>query len=169
MFATRRTLAALALATTALATSAALAAPAHAAGATVSKSGTAVKIVGTTGNDSVDVTDFANGTVRVSSILHSVTAGAGCTQLGAVVQCTGATRIQVSMSSGDDTARITGPLPATMSGSAGVDRLSGGSGNDSLSGGSGNDFLFGNGGADFADGSAGTDSCSSETEVNCES
>ncbi|WP_223166819.1 calcium-binding protein [Nonomuraea sp. SYSU D8015] len=160
-------MAAIALAGAALATSAALASPAHAAGATISVSNGVALVVGTSGNDSVDITG-SGSVITVSSVLHGVTASTGCTQLGAVVRCTGVTRISASLGAGDDVVRLTGGIRASLSGSTGSDRLSGGNGNDTLLGGSGDDFLTGNGGTDTANGGAGFDRCSAETRTSCE-
>ncbi|MEV0993604.1 hypothetical protein [Nonomuraea sp. NPDC050202] len=171
MFRVRRQFAALALTTAALGATAALAAPAHAAGATARVVGGIVIIQGTTGNDSIDVVQSGNS-VRISSVLHSVTSGgAPCVQLGAVVSCP-ATQltVQARMGSGDDVVRVSSTtIDTTLIGNAGTDRLSGGSDRDFLDGGPGNDFLSGNAGVDSAQGGDGFDSCTAETEVNCES
>ncbi|UBU16579.1 calcium-binding protein [Nonomuraea gerenzanensis] len=171
MFRARRYFAALALTTAALGATAALAAPAQAAGATARVVGGIVIIQGTTGNDSIDVVQSGNS-VRISSVLHSVTSGgAPCVQLGAVVSCP-ATQlsVQARMGSGDDVVRVSSTtIDTTLIGNDGVDRLSGGSDRDFLDGGPGNDFLSGNAGVDSAQGGTGVDSCTAETEVNCES
>ncbi|MGJ6967788.1 hypothetical protein ACSDR0_38340 [Streptosporangium sp. G11] len=165
----RRNIATLALTVAGLATTAVLATPAHAAGATVTVGSFGnMSVVGTTGNDSVDINPL-NGRINVSSSLHSVTAGAGCVQQGPnAVSCAGVTTITVNVRPGEDTVRNNTSLFAEIFGSAGVDRLSGGSGRDILVGGSGNDVLTGNGGNDTTDGGPDTDTCNGETEVNCE-
>ncbi|MFB9890607.1 calcium-binding protein [Planobispora takensis] len=143
--------------------------PAHAAGATVTVgSFQNMSVVGTTGNDSVDI-NLLNGKVTVSSVLHSVTAGAGCVQQGpSTVSCAGVKNITVNVRGGADTVRNNTSLFAEIFGSAGADRLTGGSGRDVLVGGSGNDILTGNAGNDTTDGGADVDTCSGETEENCE-
>jgi RTX calcium-binding nonapeptide repeat (4 copies) len=164
-----RHIAALALGTSALTGTVIMASPAHAAGATVRVNSFGVLVVeGTTGGDSIDIT--MSGTVTsVSSVLHGVTAGVGCTQLGpSVVRCNGVSTIQVNTRPGDDSVRNNTGLFAEVFGSAGSDRLTGGSGRDILVGGSGNDFLTGNGGNDTTDGGPDFDVCSGESEPNCE-
>jgi Ca2+-binding RTX toxin-like protein len=165
----RRNIATLALTVAGLATTAVLATPAHAAGATVTVGSFGnMSVVGTTGNDSVDINPF-NGKINVTSSLHSVTAGAGCVQQGpSTVSCAGVTTITVNVRPGEDTVRNNTSLFAEIFGSAGIDRLSGGSGRDILVGGGGNDVLIGNGGNDTTDGGPDTDTCNGETEVNCE-
>ncbi|GAA2985449.1 hypothetical protein [Streptosporangium longisporum] len=165
----RRHIATLSLTAAGLAAGAVLAAPAHAAGATVTVgSFQNMSVVGTTGNDSIDIRPL-NGKITVSSVQHSVTAGAGCVQQGPnTVSCAGVTNILVNVRTGDDVVRNNTSLFAEIFGSAGSDRLSGGSGRDILAGGSGNDFLTGNLGNDTTDGGADFDTCSGESEPNCE-
>ncbi|MGS2648772.1 calcium-binding protein [Streptosporangium sp. LJ11] len=165
----RRNITALALTLAGLATTAVLASPAHAAGATVTVGSFGnMSVVGTTGNDSIDINLF-NGKINVTSSLHSVTAGAGCTQQGPnTASCSGVSTIMVNVRSGEDTVRNNTSLFAEIFGSAGLDRLSGGSGRDILVGGTGNDVLTGNGGNDTTDGGPDVDTCNGETEENCE-
>lgn len=165
----RRHITALTLTAAGLATTAVLAAPAHAAGATVTVgSFQNMSVVGTVGDDSIDINAF-NGKVTVTSSLHSVTAGAGCVQQGpGTASCAGVTTITVNVRAGNDTVRNTTSLFAEIFGSAGSDRLSGGSGRDILVGGSGDDFLSGNGGNDITDGGPDFDTCAGESEPNCE-
>ncbi|MBB2911526.1 Ca2+-binding RTX toxin-like protein [Streptosporangium becharense] len=165
----RRHITTLALASAGLATTAVLAAPAHAAGATVTMGSFGnMSVVGTLGDDSIDINVFG-GNVTVSSPLHSVTAGAGCAQLGpSVASCPGVQTILVNVRPGNDTVRNNTNRFAEIFGSSGSDRLSGGSARDVLVGGSDNDFLFGNGGNDTTDGGPGFDTCVGESEPNCE-
>jgi Ca2+-binding RTX toxin-like protein len=165
----RRHLAVLTMTVAGMATATALAVPAHAAGATVTVGSFGnMSVVGTTGDDSIDINTLG-GKVNVTSTLHSVSAGAGCVQQGpSTASCSGVTTIEVNVRAGNDTVRNNTALFAEIFGSAGSDRLSGGSGRDILSGGSGNDFLFGNGGNDTTDGGADFDTCVGESEPNCE-
>ncbi|GAA2905338.1 hypothetical protein GCM10010517_71510 [Streptosporangium fragile] len=165
----RRHIATMALTAAGLATTVTLATPAHAAGATVTVGSFGnMSVVGTFGDDSIDINLFG-GNVTVSSVLHAVTAGAGCSQLGpSVVSCPGVSTVTVNVRPGNDTVRNNTALFAEIFGSSGSDRLSGGSGRDILVGGSGNDFLFGNGGNDITDGGADFDTCVGESEPNCE-
>jgi Ca2+-binding RTX toxin-like protein len=109
-----------------------------------------VIIGGTNGNESIDINQSGGNRVLISSVLHSVTAGTGCDQLGSVVSCPATQgRVQARMASGDDVVRVnTSTIASTLIGGAGSDRLSGGSAPDSVNGGDGDDFLFGNGGND---------------------
>ncbi|MDF5754216.1 hypothetical protein [Spongiactinospora sp. TRM90649] len=166
----RRGVAALVLGVAAFAGAAVItASPAHAAGATVRVNSFGQLVAeGTTGPDSIDLNPSGTATT-VSSALHSVTAGAGCVQLGpSAVRCDGVTSILVNTTRGDDVVRNNTALFAEIFGSAGSDRLTGGSGRDILVGGSGNDFLTGNAGNDITDGGPDFDTCSGESEPNCE-
>jgi Ca2+-binding RTX toxin-like protein len=69
---------------------------------------------------------------------------------------------EVNGNGGDDTITLsaTVPVPATLRGGPGEDRLSGGAGADKLVGGPGNDTLVGRGGDDSLFGGAGEDNLS---------
>jgi Ca2+-binding RTX toxin-like protein len=89
-----------------------------------------------------------NGTIRLSNLQGPITAGRGCVQLGATVQCSGVNTIYFNGFGGDDTFRNNTSTPSRLFGSSGNDRLTGGSANDQIDGGSGVDFAFGQGGFD---------------------
>jgi Ca2+-binding RTX toxin-like protein len=69
---------------------------------------------------------------------------------------------EVNGNGGDDTIALspTVPVPATLRGGPGEDKLSGGAGNDKLVGGPGNDTLVGRGGDDSLFGGPGEDKLS---------
>lgn len=136
------------------------AAPAYAqtTGVTASVSNGILNVVGTGFGDGVTAT--GNGTVSLSNLLGSMKdGGAGCTQLGATVRCTGVSSIQFSGLGGDDTFRNDTPHRTFLSGGSGNDRMTGGSGSDVIRGGLGTDFAFGQGGFD---------TCTAENESSCE-
>lgn len=66
---------------------------------------------------------------------------------------------EVNAGPGDDSVQLAPdvPVPATLRGGAGNDRLVGGAGNDKLIGGPGNDVLYGRGGNDWLFGGPGND------------
>jgi hypothetical protein len=66
---------------------------------------------------------------------------------------------EVNAGSGDDYVGVAGnvPVPVTVRGGAGADRLTGGGGPDKLLGGPGDDHLSGRGGADVLSGGPGDD------------
>ncbi len=66
---------------------------------------------------------------------------------------------EVNAGGGDDSVGVAGnvPVPVTMRGGAGADRLIGGGGPDKLLGGPGDDHLSGRGGADVLYGGSGND------------
>ena len=135
------------------------AAPAYAqtTSVTASVSNGTLSVRGTTFTDTVTATG-GFGTVSLSNLTGSITdGGAGCTQLGATVRCTGVTRISFSGGSGNDKFDNQTPIPSSQLGGSGNDILLGGSGNDRLSGGSGKDRLNGGGGDDVLDGGGGRD------------
>jgi RTX calcium-binding nonapeptide repeat (4 copies)/Thrombospondin type 3 repeat len=78
----------------------------------------------------------------------------------------GVQRVRIDLGEREDSATVTLPVPATVLGGPGADRvsagssadeLSGGEGNDALDGGAGNDVLAGDQGADTIAGGAGND------------
>jgi Ca2+-binding RTX toxin-like protein len=82
----------------------------------------------------------------------------GCAQVDPThVSCSGLTSVNVSGGDRNDTIRVTAPLPATVSGGDGDDRLEGGPRGDALDGGAGNDTFVPGIGADRIVGSAGSD------------
>lgn len=118
-----------------------------------------LNVVGTGFGDNITASG-SNGTVSLSNVSGSVVdGGAGCTQLGSAVRCTGVIRVQFSGLGGDDTFRNNTPFPSFLSGGVGTDRITGGTGNDVIRGGAGSDFAFGQGGFDI---------CTAETESGCE-
>jgi Ca2+-binding RTX toxin-like protein len=125
---------------------------------TTSVSDGTLNVVGTSFGDNVSASG-SSGTVTVSNLAGSITAGNGCTQLGATVRCAGVSGIQFSGLSGDDTFRNDTSTRSFLSGGAGSDRITGGPGADVIRGGSGTDFAFGQGGFDI---------CTAENESGCE-
>ena len=128
------------------------AAPAYAQSTSVSaavSSGTLV-VTGTSFGDVITATG-GNGTVNLSNLTGSITdGGAGCTQLGATVRCTGVSFMR-------------------FTGSAGADKFDNRTNTNSLMlGGSGNDILLGGSGKDEANGAVGLDTCTAEVEFRCE-
>lgn len=67
------------------------------------------------------------------------------------------TRMRVDLGEREDTATVTVPLPVTLLGGPGADRLTAGPAADTVSGGEGNDRLSGGGGGDVLDGGDGAD------------
>jgi Ca2+-binding RTX toxin-like protein len=160
---------AVAAATTATTLLGAAPAYAQASSTTATMSGTVLRVTGTSFGNVITATG-GNGVVSLSNLTGAITAVApGCTQLGAVVRCTGVGSISFSGLGGDDKFDNKTSTPATLRGGSGNDILLGGSRNDSLSGGSGNDNLVGNAGSDSASGGLGTDGCNAEIETSCES
>jgi Ca2+-binding RTX toxin-like protein len=152
------------LAVTAAATASTLlgAIPAHAQAnsVTASVSGGTLNVTGTSFRDTVSAVG-GFGTVSLSNLTGSVTdGGAGCTQVGATVRCTGVSRISFGGLGGEDKFDNQTPTPSSLRGGAGNDLLLGGSGGDTISGGSG---------TDRAAGGNGTDTCTAEAESGCES
>jgi Ca2+-binding RTX toxin-like protein len=151
------------LAVTAAATTLLGAAPAHAQTTAVTarvSSGTLI-VTGTSFGDIVSATG-GFGRISLGNLTGAIRdGGAGCTQLGGNVECTGVNSISFSGLGGVDKfdGRSVSLTPISMSGGAGNDILFGGSGDDRLSGGSG---------TDRADGQGGTDTCFAETEAACE-
>lgn len=151
------------LAVSAAATTLLGAAPAHAqsSAVTASVSNGTVIVTGTSFSDVVSA-DGGFGRISLSNLTGVIRdGGAGCTQLGGTVECTGVNSISFSGLGGVDKfdGRSVSLTPINMSGGAGNDILFGGSGDDRLSGGSG---------TDRADGQGGTDTCFAETEAACE-
>lgn len=122
--------------------------------------GTTLSVTGTSLGDSVTAASGSNGTISLSNLLGSITAGPGCAQLGATVQCSGATSVGFNALGGDDTFTNNTSKPSILSGGDGSDRLTGGSAADRIVGGNGVDFAFGNGGIDR---------CLTENKSSCES
>lgn len=105
---------------------------------------------------------LSSGTfVLVDWSAHAIAPGPGCTQgtLPFLVNCpaTGITRITVDVGDGNDTAVVSGAVPAVIRGGNGNDALTGGSGKDLLLGGPGNDTLAGGGADDVLVGGPGAD------------
>jgi Ca2+-binding RTX toxin-like protein len=83
-----------------------------------------------------------------------------CTPAGDTVSCTfkfTERTLFVNGDLGDDELTVDGPVPATIAGDAGPDKLTGGAGTDLIRGGGGADTLDGRGGADTVDGEGGAD------------
>ncbi len=94
---------------------------------TMSASAGTLNVVGTGFGDSITA-NGGSGTVTLSNLLGSIKAGAGCTQLGATVRCTGVSALQFSGLGGDDTFRNNTSTRSFLSGGAGSDRITGGPG-----------------------------------------
>lgn len=138
-----------------------LCAPVAARAGTVSVSGTTITFTGAGGEiNSLAATPGGAGGIDFSDMsVGSVTAGPGCTQTGAIANCTvvGATLV-VDLGDGDDTFRGASVLESTtVDGGSGTDILNTGSGADTLRGGPGDDDLSDGGGADVLDGGTGDD------------
>ena len=69
----------------------------------------------------------------------------------------GITRVRVDLGEREDSATLALPVPITLLGGPGADRLTAGPAADRVDGGDGNDRLRGGGGADTLDGGAGAD------------
>jgi len=69
----------------------------------------------------------------------------------------GITRLHADLGEREDVVNVALPIPATLLGGPGADRLTTGAPNDRLEGGEGNDRLDGGGGDDELDGGLGTD------------
>jgi hypothetical protein len=69
----------------------------------------------------------------------------------------GVRRVHADLGEREDTATVSSPIPATLLGGSGADRLTGGPAGDTVDGGDGNDRLAGGGGKDEIDGGLGTD------------
>lgn len=69
----------------------------------------------------------------------------------------GVRRVHADLGEREDTATVSSPVPTTLLGGSGADRLSGGPVADTVDGGDGNDRLAGGGGKDEIDGGLGTD------------
>ena len=67
-------------------------------------------------------------------------------------------RVRIDLGDREDTATVSLPLPVTLLGGPGADRLTSGEGADAVGGGDGNDALVAGPGNDVVDGGAGTDS-----------
>jgi hemolysin type calcium-binding protein len=100
----------------------------------------------------------------ISSIFPLEVGGTVCwhppeTQNELICQATAISGFEVNAGGGDDTVGVAGnvPVPVTMRGGGGADRLTGGGGPDKLIGGPGNDRLAGRGGADALYGGSGDD------------
>jgi len=133
--------------------------PAYAAApVTTFVNGGALFIDGTVLGDSVTASG-TNGTVTLSNLIGSITAGPGCVQLGAEVRCSGVTFMRFAAFGGDDTFTNNTSTRSVLNGMSGNDRLTGGSGNDDIDGGRGVDSAFGQGGSD---------KCAAENESGCE-
>jgi hypothetical protein len=95
-------------------------------------------------------------TVTLTDAGAPITPATGCTAVDAsTVRCTGTT-LSAALADGDDTATVTGTLPAHLDGGADDDTLTGGAGADTVDGGPGADLLGGGAGADrlYGDGVA---------------
>ena len=100
----------------------------------------------------------------ISSVVPLEVGGAVCshppeTQNELVCQAAAISGFEVNAGSGDDSVGVAGnvPVPVTMRGGGGADRLTGGGGPDKLIGGPGDDILSGRGGADVLYGGSGSD------------
>jgi hypothetical protein len=100
----------------------------------------------------------------ISSVVPLEVGGTVCshppeTETELVCQAAAISGFEVNAGSGDDSVGVAGnvPVPVTMRGGAGTDRLTGGGGPDKLIGGPGDDILSGRGGADVLYGGSGND------------
>lgn len=118
-----------------------------AAGPAVYVASGALVILGSTGNDRVEVSTNANGSTAIVKFN------------GATIQksTAGVNRIEFRGDAGNDVFYNNTAAPANAYGEGGNDVLFGGAGNDFLSGGANNDVCSGRGGNDGLDGGAGND------------
>jgi RTX calcium-binding nonapeptide repeat (4 copies) len=137
------------IAVLAVAGGAATTAPAHAATAGTSAAGGGVVDYAAARSEANQLTASLSGaTITLSDAGATIAPRAGCTAVDAhTVRCAGSA-VSTALGDGDDTATVTGALPAHLDGGAGADRLTGGSGSDTLDGGAGADVLSGGAGDD---------------------
>ena len=115
----------------------------------VSKVGSKLQILGTSGNDVIGV-GYDGGTSEVLAVRNGI---------GQIFSLSGISSLFIDAGAGND---VVGPLkvgrmPSTILGEAGNDYLTGGSGRDYIDGGTGNDTLIGGPGNDTLLGEAGND------------
>jgi Ca2+-binding RTX toxin-like protein len=137
--------------------------PRNNAGATTSTAGQVnvaggtLNYVATTGSvaNNVTLTPLAGGFYKLLDTGAPVTPGAGCQRLSVnEVRCSSAGVLQSHLDSGpgNDVINVSTPIPTTLVGDTGNDKLTGGNGGDNLDGGDGNDTLTGRGGKDTLNG-----------------
>jgi Ca2+-binding RTX toxin-like protein len=117
-----------------------------------SVTGGILNVAGTSGPDSISVILDATGR-NVSVSVGNASQSVPLAGLTGIFVDAGGGNDTVSLMRADGTRGI--PIPATVAGGNGNDRITGGNNNDSLAGGAGNDSLFGGPGNDFLNG--GTD------------
>lgn len=115
--------------------------------------GTDLQITGTSGNDTIRVSQQDAATIRVEQ--NGVVTFFNDTNVSTIHVTAGAGNDRVEMIS---TAALPLTENVTLSGGDGNDSLTGGAGNDSLDGGAGNDQLFGGAGNDVLNGGADSNS-----------
>lgn len=114
--------------------------------------GSDVVVTGTTGNDTITVTEIAANTLQVKD--NGVVSVWALPVGGHIV---------VHGLEGADFVKITGSVPGEVYGDDGRDTITGGTGYDSLFGGAGDDQLNGGAGDDLLVGDAGRDRLSGDT------
>jgi Ca2+-binding RTX toxin-like protein len=96
--------------------------------------------------------------ITVSDPARLDAVGTGCAQIDPThVSCQGVTSATVSGGDRNDTIRVLAPLPVSLAGDDGDDRLEGAAGSETLDGGAGNDSLSPGLGVDRIVGGAGND------------
>lgn len=133
--------------------------PAHAASG-VTATGGALRITAQAGKANVFTIDVTNATFAVTDTGDTLAPGAGCTAVDPnTVTCSSIaiTSVVVDAGDGDDGVNSRVPLPTTVNGGDGQDRLSTGAGPDVVNGGAGSDALSSNEGQDKIFGGAGND------------
>jgi RTX calcium-binding nonapeptide repeat (4 copies) len=108
---------------------------------------------------SPDGRSYLIGSVVPLEVGGTVCSHAPGTENELVCQAAAISGFEVNAGAGDDIVAVAAnvPVPVTMRGGSGADRLTGGGGADRLIGGPGNDHLFGRGGADLLSGGSGND------------
>jgi Ca2+-binding RTX toxin-like protein len=157
------------------ATGAAAHSAAHSRRAVAATEGTInLVLAGSPGNDRITINLSADGrSYEIASATPLEVGGSVCTHpegRAEALLCEAApiAGFEINTGAGDDTVTLgqgatTVPVPATIRGGGGDDRLTGGSGNDKLIGGPGDDELSGRGGDDLLIGGPGEDILSGGT------
>ncbi|HWB70163.1 MAG TPA: hypothetical protein VG518_09330 [Solirubrobacterales bacterium] len=140
-------------------------APVLFSGAAVASGTFNVLLAGGDQSNMISIQLSADGrTYTIDSIVPLEVGGSICTNppetsTELVCQAASVGGFEVNAGIGDDSVTVgkTVPVPVTLRGGPGNDRLTGGAANDKLVGGPGNDRLIGRGGADYLAGGEGED------------
>ena len=132
----------------------------------VSRDGNVVRVEAVPGEVNQMSTQDFGGNFQVTEVEGTIDAGAGCVDMGQIVECgTTATVMSLVVNLGDQADFFFNFLPPalTLDAGPGNDTVFGTTSNDSISGGSGRDELGSGGGNDTIDGGEGNDSIVGET------